>query len=101
MQYSTKKLNHDIQLLNKRLHANDNNIYQLHHQTNIQITTMSRSHQLGKAIAIKINENTIIAQPDLPFPETILYRTLPHPNGQLIHDLKLIFTKYQNWYFQH
>lgn len=100
MEYSSKRLTHDIQLLNRRLQATDNNMYRLH-EPSLQITTINRSHQLGKAIVIKINESTIIAQPDLPFPETILYRTLPHPNGQLIHDLKRIFNKYQAWYFQH
>lgn len=103
MQYSTKRLKHDIQMLNKRLHTNGNNIYQIHHKQrdSIQITTINNNLQFGKSIAVTINETTIIIQPDLPFPAVNLYHVLPHPNAQLIHDLKQIFEKYQNWYFDH
>lgn len=100
MQYSTKQLNHDIRLLNNRVQATDNNMYRLR-KPDIQIETMDRSHQLGKAIVITVNDSPIIVPPELPFPETALRQALPKPNNQLIHDLQVIFEKYQNWYFQH
>lgn len=102
MQYSTKKFKHDLRLLNEHLHA-DNNMYHLRKQkqNDIQITTIDHEHQFGKSIVITVNENTIIIQPDLPFPETALRQTLPKPNSRLIYDLEQIFKKYQNWYFSH
>lgn len=102
MQYSSKKFKHDLRLLNEHLHS-DNNMYHIRKKkrNNIQITTIDHEHQFGKSIVVTANENTIIIQPDLPFPETTLRQALPKPNNRLIHDLKQIFEKYQNWYFAH
>ena len=102
MQYSTKKFKHDLRLLNEHVHA-DNNMYHIRKkkQNNIQITTIDHDRQFGKSIVVTVGESTIIIQPDLPFPETKLRHVLPKPNNQLIHDLKQIFEKYQNWYFDH
>ena len=103
MKYSTKQLKYDLQLLNERLHADNNNMYRIHkrQRDNIQITTIDHDHQFGKSIVITVDKSIIIIQPDLPFPAGSLYQILPHPNEQLIHDLKQIFEKYQNWYFDH
>lgn len=102
MKYSTKKFKYDLRLLNEHIHA-DNNMYHIRkkNQNNIQITTIDRDHQFGKSIVVTVDKSTIIIQPDLPFPTASLYHALPHPNAQLIHDLKQIFEKYQNWYFAH
>ena len=53
MQYSTKQLKYDLQLLNERLHADDNNMYRIHkrQRDNIQITTIDHDHQFGKSIS--------------------------------------------------
>ena len=101
MQYSTKKFKHDLRLLNEHVHAN--NMYHIRKkkQNNIQITTIDHDHQFGKSIVVTVDKSTIIIQPDRPFPVGSLYQILPHPNEQLIHDLKQIFEKYQNWYFNH
>lgn len=103
MRYSTKQLKHDLVVMNRRLHIKSNNPYEIrkHHHNAITLSTQSTSDNIGKIIIVNTPNVSIDIRPDKPFPNQLLRQALPQPNTKIINDLKKIFTKYQNWYFDH
>lgn len=103
MRYSTKQLKHDLVVMNRRLHLKSNNPYGIrkHYHNAITLSTQNTSNDIGKIIIANTPDVSIAILPDEPFPNHLLRQALPQPNTKIINDLKKIFTKYQNWYFDH
>lgn len=103
MKYSTKMLKHDLSDMNKKLHEKNNNPYRIkkHNHDLINLVTQDNPNHIGKIIVVSVSDAHIMIHPDKPFPSQLLYKTIPHPNSEIIRDLNNIFIKYQTWYFEH
>lgn len=101
MQYSTKKLHHDIDVINDRIKRKDNNPYNLTRHQSIEIQWQNNPKALGDEIVVYADDEKIIINPINPFKiyQGILQQTVD--SGLLIKDLQRAFEKYQGWLFSH